>query len=223
MVETIVPGAQIDKQVEEKHAPEIKDVRTRAKDLYVLGNRPEQIQEILSRDPILDKAEIQAEVDALSGNDGAKKQRQRTILWISIVIELFIILICSVIISLWRPLLGVLGGDPGKNFVATLSANETIAPLIATPMVRRETEGPAPRSSCPQTQEQAAALFGGPTDSWYSDVKDGSWFLVTSKPVNLHIPGGMSVIVVDIGIAGVNIVPGPATVTNIKSVTILCR
>jgi hypothetical protein len=244
VVETFIPVSQAQAPVEERpeekpepliippissepvfqsRAPEINDVHTRAKDLYALGNRPDQIKEILSRDPILDKAEIQAEVDALSGVDGAKKHRQRTILWVSIVIELFIILICGVIISYWKPLVGVLGGEPGMNFVATLSANQTIAPLIATPMVYRETEGPAPRPSCPQTKDQAAALFGGHADSWYSDVNDGSWFLVASEPTFVHVPGGMSVILVDLGSAGVNSVPGPAHVNSIKSVTILCR
>jgi hypothetical protein len=90
-------------------------------------------------------------------------------------------------------------------------------------MVQRETEGPGPRASCPQTKEQAAALFGGPSDSWISDIKDGSWFLVTGTPVNVHVPGGMSVIVVDIGRTGLDTVPGPASVYNVKSVTILCR
>jgi len=240
MVETFVPGAQAQVQVEQKpepvmippiqsepvyqaRAPEIKDVHTRAKDLYALGNRPDQIKEILSRDPILDKTEIQAEVDALSGKDNAKKHRQRNILWVSIAIELFIIFFCGVIISVWQPLLGVVGGASGKNFVATISANETVAPLIATPMLIRQTEGPAPRPSCPKSKEQAAGLFGGSSDNWYADVSDGSWFLVTTKPVSVYVPGGMSVVVVNIGGAGVNTVPGPVIVTNIKSVTILCR
>jgi hypothetical protein len=116
-----------------------------------------------------------------------------------------------------------LGGAPGKQFVATLSANQTIAPLIGTPAVWRETEGPAPRPSCPQTKQQAAGLFGGLADNWISDIKDGSWFLVTRTPVNLHVPGGMSVIVVDISNAGLDTVPGPVSVYNVKSVTILCR
>ncbi len=240
LVEMIVPACQVEKQAEEKpappivpptrpepvyipRAPEIKDVRTRARDLYALGNRPEQIKDILSRDPLLDKGEIQAEVDTLSGIDGAKKHRQRTILWASIFVELIAILVCGAIISVWRPLVGVLGGDPGKQFVATLSANQTIAPLIGTPVVRRETEGPAPRPSCPQTQEQAAALFGGPADSWISDINDGSWFLVTGTPVYVHVPGGMSVIMVNIGNAGLDSVPGPVSIDNVKSVTILCR
>ena len=240
MVETFIPGAQVIEHTEEKsepvltppnrsepvyqaRAPEIKDVHTRAQDLYALGNRPEQIREILSRDPTLDKAEIQAGLDSLSGLSGAKKRRQRIILWVSIVIELVVIFVCGATISVWRPLLGVLGGDPGKQFVATLSANQTIAPLIGTPIVRRETEGPSPRPSCPQSKEQAAALFGGPSDSWISDIKDGSWFLVTTTPVSIHIPGGMSVIVVDIGSGGVNTISGPASIINIKSVTILCR
>ncbi len=160
-----------------QRAPEIKSVRTRAKDLYALGNRPEQIQQILSRDPLLDKSEIQAEVAALAGIDGARKHRQRTILWVSIVIELVVILVCGSLISVWQPLLGVLGGAPGKQFVATLSANQTIAPLIGTPAVRRETEGPAPRPSCPQTREQAAGLFGGPADIGFQILKmgAGSW------------------------------------------------
>jgi hypothetical protein len=240
IVEMIIPAARVQEPIEEppalisvppalsepvymERAPEVVDLRTRTKELYALGNRPAQIKEILSRDPLLDKAEIQAEVDALSGIDSAKKHRQRTILWVSIVIELFIILVCGVMIWYWRPLLTVMGGKPGVNFVATLSANETIAPLIATPMVRRETEGPVPRPSCPETREQAAALFGGSPDSWISDIKDGSWFLVSGQPVNVHIPGGMSVVLIDIGSAGVNTVPGPAYVTNIKSITILCR
>ena len=240
IVEMIIPAARVKEPIEEppapiivppalsepvymERAPEIVDVRTRTKELYALGNRPDQIKEILSRDPLLDKAEIQAEVDALSGIDVAKKHRQRKILWVSIVIELFIILVCSVVIWYWRPLLTVVGGKPGVNFVATLSANETIAPLIATPMVRRETEGPVPRPSCPETREQAAGLFGGSPDSWIADVKDGSWFLVSSQPVNVHIPGGMSIVLIDIGSAGVNTVPGPAFVSNVKSVTILCR
>jgi len=240
IVEMIIPAAKVQEPIEEppapiivpplqsepvymERAPEIVDVRTRTKELYALGNRPDQIKEILSRDPLLDKAEIQAEVDALSGIDGAKKHRQRTILWVSIVIELFIIIVCGVMIWFWRPLLTVVGGNTGMNFVATLSANETIAPSNATPMVRRETEVPGPRPSCPQTNEQAAGLFGGSPDSWIADVKDGSWFLVSSQPVNVHIPVGMSVVLIDIGSAGVNTVPGPAWVTNIKSLTILCR
>jgi hypothetical protein len=240
IAEMILSGGQVEKQTGPKPeprlvppvqaepvymppAPEIKSVRTRAKDLYALGNRPEQIKQILSRDPILDKAEIQAEVDILSGIDGARKHRQRTILWVSIVIELVVILVCGALISVWRPLVGVLGGDPGKQFVATLSANQTIAPLIGTPVVRRETESSAPHPSCPQTKVQAAALFGGPADSWISDIKDGSWFLVSRTPVNLHVPGGMSVIVVDRSSAGLDAVPGPASIDNVKSVTILCR
>jgi hypothetical protein len=218
----IIPPIQPELVYQER-APEIKDVRTRVKDLYALGNRPAQIKEILLRDPDLDKAEIQAEVDTLSGVDSARKHRQRTILWVSIAIELFIILVCGGIISVWKPLLGVVGGGAGKNFVATLSANQTLAPLIATPMVWRETEAPGPRPNCPQTKEQAAALYGGPVDSWYSDVTDGSWFLVAKQPVNVHIPGGMRVVLIDIGSAGVNTVSGPASITNIKALTILCR
>ena len=179
MVEVFVRSGQVEKQPEQpptpprlppilpepvymQRAPEIKSVRTRAKDLYALGNRPEQIQQILSRDPLLDKSEIQAEVDALAGIDGARKHRQRTILWVSIVIELVVILVCGSLISVWQPLLGVLGGSPGKQFVATLSANQTIAPLIGTPAVRRETEGPGPAAFVSPNQRAGRGFIRRP-------------------------------------------------------------
>ena len=240
MVEMIVPAAQVGERAEQKteplivppiqsgpvyqeRDPEIKDVHTRAKDLYALGNRPDQIKEILSRDPYLDKAEIQAEVDKLSGEDQAKKRRQRTRLWVSIVIELFIIILCVVMVTLWKPLLGILGGGPGKSFVATITANKTVAPLVAPPAVLRETGSGVSKPDCPLTNEQAAALFGGPAGNWYADPKDASWFLVTTTAVTVHVPLGMRVTVVDLGNAGVDTVPGPASVINTKSVVILCR
>jgi hypothetical protein len=240
MITTVIPAAQGEEQVEKKpepaapppvqpppvlqpRAPETKDVRTRAKDLYALGNRIDQIKAILSRDSNLDKAEIQAVVDNLYGEDEAKRSRQRTWLWVSIGIGLFILILCIVIALIWQTMLAKLPGGSGKNIVATISANTTVAPLLATPIVVREAESGAGRPTCPQTNGQASALFGGPADNWYADTQGGSWFLVTRTPVTVHVPGGMTAILVDIGGGGVGSVPGPASIINATSLSILCR
>ena len=240
LITTVISAPQVEAQVEEKPAPvvvapvppmpvymsrvpEIKDVRTRVKDLYALGNRPDQIKAILSRDASLDKAEIQAVLDNLYGEDESKRRRQRTWMWVSIAIGLFILILCIVLAVMWKTLLSSLGGVPGMNIIATIAANKTVAPLMATPMVVREKDNGAARAACPQTKEQASVLFGGPADSWYADTQDGSWFLVTRTPVTVHVPGGMNAVVVNIGGGGVDTVPGPSSIINTTSVRILCR
>ena len=204
-------------------APEIKDVRTRAKDLYALGSRPDQIKAILSRDPLLDKAEIQTEVDNLYGADEAKRRRQHLWLAVGIGAGVIILTLCFVLSTLWQPILSILPGKIGSNFVATVVANKTVSPLMSTPIVIQEKDNGAPRPACPQTKEQASLIFGGPADNWISDSDDGSWFLVVRTPVAVHVPGGMSAVLVSIGSGGVNTVEGPATIENVTSISLLCR
>jgi len=204
-------------------APEIKDVRTRAKDLYALGSRPDQIKAILSRDPLLDKAEIQTEVDNLYGADEAKRRRQHLLLAVGIGAGLIILSLCFVLSTMWKPILSLLPGKIGSNFVSTVVADKTVSPLMSTPIVIQEKDNGAPRPACPQTKEQASVLFGGPADNWISDAQDGSWFLVVRTPVAVHVPGGMSAVLVSISGGGVNTVEGPATIENVTSIALLCR
>ena len=109
------------------------------------------------------------------------------------------------------------------NIVATITGNKTAAPLTGAPIVVQERDNGAARPACPQTNEQASALFGGPADSWYADTHDKSWFLVTGTPVIVQVPGGMHAILVNIGGGGVKTVPGPASITNATSLSILCH
>ena len=233
MVQTALPPAQAEEPLQEMpaadavqpdyqaRAPEIKDVPTRARDLYALGNRPGQIKAILYRDPTLDKAEIDAVVDNLYGEDETRRRRQRTRLWVSIAIGFFVLALCIAAVLLVPTLLSKLTG--GTGLVAPLTANQTVAPLLATPVVILENGNGAARPACPQSKDQAAALFGGPADNWFADAQDGSWFLVSRTPVSVHVPGGMNAILVNIAGAGVNTVPGPSSIKNAISVTILCR
>lgn len=240
IVKMVISAPQEEQQVQEKSepvgappvlrgliyqpdAPEIKDVRTRARDLYALGNRPEQIKAILSQDDNLDKAEIQAVLDNLYGEDETKERRQRTWMWVSIGAGLFILILCIGIALTWQTILGKLAGGAGMNIIATITANKTVVPLMATPIVVQEKDNGAARPACPKTKENASALFGGPADSWYADTEDGSWFMVTQKPVTVQIPGGMDAVLVNIGGGGVNTVPGPASITNATSLSILCH
>ena len=240
IVKMIVPAPQIEQQVQGKpelvvappdlptpiyqpDAPEIKDVRTRARDLYALGNRPDQIKAILSQDATLDKAEIQAVLDNLSGEDKTKEHRQHTWMWVSIGIGLFILILCIVMALTWQTIYLKLAGGAGMNIIATLSPNKTAVPLMAAPIVVEEKENGEARPACPKTKEEASALFGGPADSWFADTQDGSWFLVTGAAVTVQVPGGMNAILVNIGGGGVNTVPGPASITNTSSLSILCH
>jgi hypothetical protein len=235
MVTTDIPAAQAEEQpapavpaaplplVFQARAPEIKDVRSRAKDLYALGSRPEQIKAILSRDPLLDKAEIQREVDNLYGADEAKRRRQHLLLAAGIGVGVIILSLCLVLSTMWKPILSLLPGQIGSNFVSTVAANKTVSPLISAPIVLQEKDNGAPRPSCPQTKEEASLLFGGPADNWFSDAQDGSWFLVVRTPVAVHVPGGMSAVLVSISSGGVNTVQGPATIENVTSISLLCR
>ena len=240
IVKTIIPVPHIEQQVQEQPElivaspvlptpifqlpdPEVKDVRTRARDLYTLGNRPDQIKAILSQDASLDTAEIQAVLDNLSGEDETKQRRQRAWMWVSIGAGLFIFILCIGIALTWQTILGILPGGAGMNIIATITANKTVVPLMATPIVVQEKDNGAARPACPQTKEQASALFGGPGDSWYADTQDGSWFLVTRTPVTVQVPGGMNAILVNIGGGVVDTVPGPASITNATSLSILCR
>jgi len=239
---TDVPTPQVEEQVEEKpdpvtvpppppepgnppRPPDGKDVRSRAINLYALGNQPSQIKAILSRDPSLDKAEIKAVLDDLYGEHEARGRRQNTRVWVAIGVSLFILLLCLVIGLIGRSLFGNVsaGGVASPNLIDTLAANQGPAPLAATPIVLRETESGAASPACPQTGQQASVLFGGTADIWHIDSQDGSWFMVSRSPVNVHVPGGMNAVLVNISNAGVDNVPGPSTIQNVTSVSILCR
>jgi hypothetical protein len=89
-----------------------------------------------------------------------------------------------------------------------------------TPEIIQEPSEGAVAAICPLARSDAARLFGGEARDW--NGKNNSWSYITTPQATVHVPKGMSALLLDVNVNTVNLV-GPATVKNVFAITIYCH
>jgi hypothetical protein len=90
-----------------------------------------------------------------------------------------------------------------------------------TPEIIQEPSKGAVAAICPMTRSDAARLFGGEARDWTG--KNDNWSFITTPQATVHVPKGMSaLLLMDVNLKTVNLV-GPATVKNVFAITIYCQ
>jgi hypothetical protein len=192
-----------------------EEVLARAKALYGLGNSPEQVASTLAQNLLITPDQIQAARSALAAQNEQKGRRQNLFFYISGAAAIALIIMCLVA--------GIL--SPFFNYPSTSGKMIPVVPTdiirAVTPEVIQEPLTGAVVAVCPTTRTDAARLFGGEARDWTK--KSDGWRYLTTPQATVHLPKGMSaLLLLDVNLKTANLV-GPATINNVFAMTIYCR
>jgi hypothetical protein len=191
------------------------EVLSKAKALTGLGNSPDQVAITLAHNPLITPGQIQADRSVLVTQAEQKVRRQNRIFYLSGGTAVALVVFCLVLAFLAKifnyPYIGGLTGPALPT--------DTIRAII--PEVIQEPANGAVAAICPMAHADAARLFGGLASDWTKKIN--GWSYMTTPQATVHVPKGMSaLLLLDVNLHTVNLV-GPATVKNVFAITIYCH
>lgn len=225
----------VNSQLEER----MTDAMERARELQRLGNTPAEVRSILQRSSGLTPEQVAEVLKRLEKPE--EKRRTNRILLIFMVVALVIFALLALFFTnLMKSITN--GTSPAGTPAAFSLAGKLVDPgslpaplqtmmpngiqiLNEDPVVETSDEATIPAASCPASQTDAAALFGGPASDWNRDSNTGGWMLLTqTQGVVIRVPANMTggYLVMDKG-PEMRGVTGPAVVKNIYMLSISCQ
>lgn len=191
------------------------EVLAKAQALHKLGNSLDRIATILARNPLITPEQIQGARSALATQDELTARRQNRIFYLSGGAAVLLIILCLVVGFLAQSL------NNSDNIGKMSQAQPTDIIRAIIPEIIQEPSKGAVAAICPMTRSDAARLFGGEARDW--NGKNDSWSFITTPQATVHVPKGMSaLLLLDVNVNTVNLV-GPATVKNVFAITIYCH
>jgi hypothetical protein len=191
------------------------EVMAKEQALHKLGNSLDRVATILARNPFITPEQIQGARSALAAQDELTARRQNRIFYLAGGAAVLLIIFCLV--------LGFLAQSHNNPYnIAKMSqALPTDIIRAITPEIIQEPSKGAAAAICPMDRSDAARLFGGEARDW--NGKNDSWSFITTPQATVHVPKGMSaLLLLDVNVNTVNLV-GPATVKNVFAITIYCH
>lgn len=223
-------------------------VEERVKKLARLGNPPEKIRAILSRQPGIDID--MGQVDAVLAT--YQKQNKGSATW-SLVLGGLVVVLAIVVIAVL-----LLQSAPPANLASQANPDNpaalqpgtkatadspyldpallpaplrTLIPsgmaiLKPTPVVVHSLDANTqPTIKCPVSPGQAADVFGGEMEEWTkSDAGGAGWYIISTQSRTIHLPKNMTGGYFEfINSPSMNSVVGPAVIENVFFMSISCE
>jgi hypothetical protein len=190
------------------------EVLAKAKTLHKLGSSPGQVAAILAQNSLITPEQILQSRSALAAQDEHKARRQNRIIYFTGGAAILLVIVCL--------MMGFLAQFFNYRYTREINPaipTDTIRAII--PEVIQESADGAVAPICPLTHADAARLFGGLASDWTK--KNNGWSYLTTPQASVHVPKGMSaLLLLDVNLHTVNVV-GPATINNVFAITIFCR
>jgi hypothetical protein len=191
------------------------EVLAKAQALHKLGNSLDRIATILARNPLITPEQIQGARSALATQDELTARRQNRIFYLSGGAAVLLIILCLVVGFLAQSL------NNSDNIGKLSQAQPTDIIRAIIPEIIQEPSKGAVAAICPMTRSDAARMFGGEARDW--NGKNDSWSFITTPQATVHVPKGMSaLLLLDVNVNTVNLV-GPATIKNVFAITVYCH
>jgi hypothetical protein len=191
------------------------EVLAKAQVLHKLGNPLDRVATILARNLLITPEQVQDARSALAAQDELDARRQNRIFYLAGGAAILLVIFCLVLGFLAQSL------NNSYNIGKMSQALPTDIIRAITPEIIQEPSKGAVAAICPMTRSDAARLFGGETRDW--NGKNDSWSFITTPQATVHVPKGMSaLLLMDVNLNTVNLV-GPATVKNVFAITIYCH
>ena len=210
-----------------------EDVWNRMLSLYRLGNKPKMIELTLIQSGA-SREQAEAAFVWLKQRSELDAKRQGRKFWLAGGIASFA---AVAILGTWAYTSNRINSRLEEGMADPSSqANDPILPLQAvdllpdpvkpgflqSPDTRVYPGGPG-LTSCPTTSAAAAELFGGMAGSWQADVQTHSWQMMDSgKSVTISVPAGMYAGYINNQTFKFTSVRGPATISNVNFVAVMC-
>jgi len=215
------------------------DALERAKELQRLGNTDQEVRSVLQRSSGLTPEQVDEVLLKLVTPEDKRRSYRMLTIFLIVALALF------ALFALWffnrQKLAAMTPAGTAKPSSISLSGKiiepqslpaplQTLIPngvqiLNEDPVVERSDESTLPPASCPTSQTDAAALFGGPAKDWKRDNNTGGWMLLTqSRGVEVRIPANMTggYLIFEKG-PEMRGVTGPAIVKNIFMISVSCQ
>lgn len=196
------------------------EVLAKAQALYRLGNSYDQIEDILKRNPTVTSEQIQAARAALVEAQALKGSRQQRNLYMVGGVALMIILCCIVAGFLSRSMTGLFGIINNPIPSSTQPADNQ--PLGPTPEIVREDANSVQPGVCPANRLEASKLFGGASTDWTGSKTNG-WTMLSSNLLTVHVPKGMTAVLVSGRNLQTTTLVGPVLINNVAAIKITCQ
>ena len=191
------------------------EVLAKAKALLRLGNSPDQVAITLAHNLHITPEQIQAARSALVTQDEQRTRRQNRIVYFSGGAAVVLVVFCLGLVLLAQ----ILKFPYTIGMMSPALPTDIIRAII--PVVIQEPANGTVAAICPMTHSEAARLFGGIAGDWTK--KNNGWGYITTPQATVHVPKGMSaLLLLDVNLNTVNLV-GPATVKNVFAITIYCH
>jgi hypothetical protein len=191
-----------------------EEVLAKAQTLHKLGNSLDRVATILEHNPFITPEQTQVARSALAAQDELNARRQNRIFYLTGGAAVLLIIFCLVVGFLVQSL-----NNPFNIGKMSQALPTDIIQAITPEIIQEPSEG-AVVTICPLTRSDAARLFGGEARDW--NGKNNSWSYITTPQATVHVPKGMSALLLDVNVNTVNLV-GPATVKNVFAITIYCH
>ena len=232
-------------------APVVVDIplEERVIRLIRLGNSPDKIREILSRQPGV----MIGQVDEILDNFKKQSGNNRSSTWMVVLGGLVVILVIGVIAALlFQPSppanpAGTTNSGGANTLQPNASSTQASSPYLdpallpaplqtlipsgmailkPTPVVVQALDANTqPAIRCPVSPGQAAEVFGGEMKDWNKNTTGGAgWFMVSAQSRTVHLPKNMTGgYFVFSNSPSMESVTGPAIIENVFFVSISCE